>query len=138
MQLRPAAWALHPTRSRASWKEIEGKLTGDPVRQAEGAVQSTAGKVVATVKAGARRVKAKAKLAKAAVSTKVGPQGDRGEGHALVIERRRLRRLRRARRRQQVAEVPRMGHELALGISADPIEPLPRTCPRRRSSRGYS
>jgi predicted methyltransferase len=29
-------------------KEIEGKVTGDPVRQAEGKVQSTAGKVAAT------------------------------------------------------------------------------------------
>jgi uncharacterized protein YjbJ (UPF0337 family) len=53
-------------------KEIEGKVTGDPVRQAEGAVQSTAGKIAATVKAGARRVRAKAKAAKAVVSTKVG------------------------------------------------------------------
>jgi uncharacterized protein YjbJ (UPF0337 family) len=42
-------------------KELEGKVTGDPVRRAEGKVQSAAGKVAATVKAGARRVKAKAK-----------------------------------------------------------------------------
>ena len=71
MQLRRCMGATS-NKIKGKLKEIEGKVTGDPVRQAEGKVQSTAGKVVASVKAGARRVRAKAKIAKAAVSTKVG------------------------------------------------------------------
>ncbi|MEO8845054.1 MAG: CsbD family protein [Kofleriaceae bacterium] len=71
MQLAHAMGATS-NKIKGKLKELEGKVTGDPVRRAEGKVQSTAGKVAATVKAGARRVKAKAKIAKAAVSTKVG------------------------------------------------------------------
>ena len=57
-------------RIKGTLKEIEGKVTGDKVRMAEGKVQETAGKVVGAVKDGVRRVKAA--VAKKAVTTKAG------------------------------------------------------------------
>ena len=46
-------------------KEIEGKVTGDKLRQAEGSVQKAAGKVVSTIKNKVRSVKARATMSKA-------------------------------------------------------------------------
>jgi uncharacterized protein YjbJ (UPF0337 family) len=45
-------------------KEVEGKVTGDKLRQAEGSVQKTAGKVVAAVKNKVRNVKARVSMSK--------------------------------------------------------------------------
>ena len=45
-------------------KEIEGKVTGDKLRQAEGSVQKAAGKVAAAVKNKVRSVKARAAMSK--------------------------------------------------------------------------
>ncbi|HEY1550820.1 MAG TPA: CsbD family protein [Kofleriaceae bacterium] len=45
-------------------KEIEGKVTGDKLRQAEGSVQKAAGKVAAAVKNKVRGVKARAAMSK--------------------------------------------------------------------------
>jgi uncharacterized protein YjbJ (UPF0337 family) len=49
-------------------KKAEGRVTGDKVREAQGSVQDAAGTVGMKVKAGV----AKAKAAKATLSTKVG------------------------------------------------------------------
>lgn len=51
-------------------KKVEGKLTGDKLREAQGSVQDAAGTVGMKVKAGV--AKAKAKLAGKAATTKVG------------------------------------------------------------------
>lgn len=51
-------------------KKLEGRVTGDKVREAEGTVQEAAGDVGSTVKAGLR--KAKAAVSKKVVTTKVG------------------------------------------------------------------
>jgi uncharacterized protein YjbJ (UPF0337 family) len=51
-------------------KEIEGKVTGDRVRQAEGKVEEVAGKIGASVRSGVR--KAKLKVANMTAKTKVG------------------------------------------------------------------
>jgi uncharacterized protein YjbJ (UPF0337 family) len=66
------ARALQCTRSmsaignkiKGKLKEVEGKVTGDKLRQAEGSVQKAAGKVVATVKNKVRNIKARAAMSK--------------------------------------------------------------------------
>ena len=51
-------------------KKIEGRVTGDKVREAEGTVQETAGDVGSSINAGVRKVKAA--VAKKVVTTKIG------------------------------------------------------------------
>jgi uncharacterized protein YjbJ (UPF0337 family) len=46
-------------RIKGKLKEVEGKLTGDSLREAEGKVQKAAGKVGQAVKRGVRRAKAR-------------------------------------------------------------------------------
>ena len=46
-------------------KQIEGKLTGDKVRQAQGTVEKTKGKVEGAASRTVRRVKAKVETARA-------------------------------------------------------------------------
>jgi uncharacterized protein YjbJ (UPF0337 family) len=53
-------------------KKVEGRVTGDKLREAQGKVQETAGDIGTKAKLGAAKVKAKAKAAKATLSTKVG------------------------------------------------------------------
>lgn len=57
---------------KGTLKKVEGRVTGDKVREAQGKVQETAGSVGLKVKAGAAKVKAKARAAKKVLSTKAG------------------------------------------------------------------
>ena len=45
-------------RIKGKLKEVEGRATGDKLREAEGKVQGTAGKVASKVKSGVRRARA--------------------------------------------------------------------------------
>jgi uncharacterized protein YjbJ (UPF0337 family) len=67
--------AATSNRIKGKAKEIEGRMTGDRLREAEGSVQAAVGKATAAVKRGVR--KAKAKFAK----MKGGTTG-RGRGKA--------------------------------------------------------
>ena len=51
-------------------KKVEGKVTGDKLRTAQGKVQETAGKVGTKIKAGVAKIKAKATVAKAKLGVK--------------------------------------------------------------------
>jgi hypothetical protein len=51
-------------------KKIEGRVTGDKVREAQGKVEETAGSIGSKVKSGVR--KAKAKIVAKAAKTKAG------------------------------------------------------------------
>jgi uncharacterized protein YjbJ (UPF0337 family) len=57
---------------KGTLKKVEGRVTGDRLREAQGKVQETAGNVGLKVKATAAKVKAKARAAKKRVSTKPG------------------------------------------------------------------
>lgn len=52
-------------------KEVEGRVTGDKLREGEGRAQKAAGTVGMKVKEGVAKMKAKAKVAKAKVAAKV-------------------------------------------------------------------
>lgn len=53
-------------------KKIEGRVTGDKLREAQGKVQETAGDIGTKAKLGAAKMKAKARGGKAVLSTKAG------------------------------------------------------------------
>jgi uncharacterized protein YjbJ (UPF0337 family) len=57
------------TKIKGKLKEIEGKMTGDKLREAQGAVEKAAGKVVSAVKSGVRKAKARAMTTKAGRKT---------------------------------------------------------------------
>ena len=57
-------------RIKGKLKEVEGRATGDKVREAEGRIQSTAGKVASKVKSSVRR--AKMRVRGKAATTKTG------------------------------------------------------------------
>jgi uncharacterized protein YjbJ (UPF0337 family) len=58
---------MSPTANRikGKLKEVEGRITGDKLREAEGRVQKAAGKAEEAMKRGARRVKARVTTSKA-------------------------------------------------------------------------
>jgi len=64
------------TKIKGKLKEIEGRVTGDKLRRAEGTVQKSAGKVGAAIKANVRKAKlraAKTKSGRKAAAAKAMP-----------------------------------------------------------------
>jgi uncharacterized protein YjbJ (UPF0337 family) len=53
------------TRIKGKLKQVEGKLTGDKLREAQGAAENAAGKVASAAKSGMRKTKARVLRTKA-------------------------------------------------------------------------
>jgi uncharacterized protein YjbJ (UPF0337 family) len=73
---RVADMSATTTKIKGKLKEMEGRMSGDKLREAQGKVQKFAGKVGAAVKSGVRKAKArslKTKAGRKAAAAKITP-----------------------------------------------------------------